>query len=58
MTQPGSRCAACNRSDYERDGETHPLEVCWSSRHEEYRCMGCHFIPTDEELKRSEDRHD
>jgi hypothetical protein len=44
-------CQCCKRDHWVKDGERIPLEVCWSTRFNEYRCQSCHFKPTEEEMR-------
>lgn len=49
MSISGMKCAQCKRTHRHDEDGVKPLEVCHSSRHNEMRCLTCHFMPTKDE---------
>lgn len=43
MSIPGTKCQACKRSEYVKDGETHQLEVCWDAIRNLWLCFWCYL---------------
>lgn len=50
MSIPAMKCERCTRDSVPTAEKWKPLEICWSSRHNQWRCMSCHFTPTQAEI--------
>lgn len=43
MSIPGTKCDLCHRSEYVKDGEVYPLEVCFDAIRKLWLCLRCYM---------------